>query len=149
MCEMIGLRAYLLLGFYLFCSETCLSESEKVFLIHLKKFQTQKVKIVGGETPVNHSRIFACTPHFTFYIFFKTIRTSLKITTETVKTLLIGQLCSQKHREMFCGGRTIIFKNSRKNLEWFCFFFVDLNSTSRMAGSHIKDGWEPYKGHPH
>ena len=43
--------------------------------------------------------------------------------TKALKTLLIGRLCSQKHCEMFCGGRRITFKNSRKNLERFCDFF--------------------------
>ena len=39
--------------------------------------------------------------------------------TKALKTLLIGPLYTQKHWEMFCGGRRITFKNSRKNLDRF------------------------------
>ena len=121
--ELSDLRSYLLLGFHFFCSETCLSASEKVFLMHLKKFQIKKVKIIGGDSSGNRSDENQIPPHFTFYIFFKTLQKALKITTEILKTLLIGPICSQKHWEMFCGGRRIIFKNSRKNLERFFDFF--------------------------
>ena len=43
--------------------------------------------------------------------------------TKVWKPLLIGQLYTQKHWEMVCGGRRIIFNNSRKKLVRFFDFF--------------------------
>ena len=98
--------------------------------MHLSKFHVKKFFFLGGDSSTNVPTLSVRASFRIVYFFEKTqeiIKKSLKIMTKALKTLLIGQLCSQKHREMFCGGRRIIFKHPRKNLDRFFDFFLFQN----------------------